>query len=429
MFHSPVLESRFRSWLYVGLWTLCIYLTIPIARAIQTLVVEHLDRSLFSWFVVLWVILCLVLVVCLLVRHGRSVGAVQYVWLALVAGAYLGGTWHLRTNPEEALHFVQYGMLGLLVYRALTHYVRDAAIYFSAAMICGMLGVLDEIIQWVTPRRFWDFRDVLLNFIGASLMQTAIALGIRPKLIRPGWPSAASLRLSTRLTASLLILLGLCASSTPQRWERLAEHFPALEYLANNHSMMADYGHRHMDPEIGVFVSYLSLRELRREDETRGREYAEILQKYRDPSRYKEFLDKYPAFAHPFVHEARVRLFRRDRYLKNARKHEPGSAAHVQQVAVAQREDLILRRYFVHTYHAASLDPDDESAEVMKRWHDPDASYVSPVGGQLFTRVREGQLWLIVVACVILLETAQKTYGRRWRTSCESAPPDLGGRE
>jgi hypothetical protein len=413
MFHAPAPERPATSWLYVALWTLSIYLTIPLARFLQTLVVENLDRAAFAWITVFWVVLCCGAALFVVLRYRRTTTMGQYFWLALVAAIYLGGTWELRTNPEEALHFVQYGMLSLLAYRALTHHVRDVTIYICAAVICGLLGTVDEIIQWVTPRRFWDFRDVLINFVGGALMQAGIALGIRPGLIGLQWPFAANLRLCVRLIAGFLLLLALCASSTPQRWQRLAVHVPPLECLARNHSMMADYGHRHTDPDIGVFVSPLSHRELRREDEAGAERHAALLHEYRDDALYQEFLEQFPAFSHPFLHEARVRQFRRDRHLAKARKHEPGSRRQVHHVTVATREDMILRRYFSQTYQAANLHPGQEDQQAMRQGHDPDAAYVSPVGGQLFTRVRLWQIWVLALVAVVVLEEGQRVYARR----------------
>jgi hypothetical protein len=413
MFHAPAHESPTISWLYLAIWTLSIYLTIPLARLLQAIVVDNMDRTVFAWITVFWVVICGAAALLLVLRHHRMATLGQYFWMAVVIAAYLGGTWQLRANPEEALHFVQYGVLGLLAYRVLTHHVRDVTIFFSAAVICGLLGTLDEIIQWVTPRRFFDFRDVLINFVGGALMQLGIALGIRPGLIRLQWPTDASLRLCARLTAGFLILLALCASSTPQLWQRLAVHVPPLEYLASNHSMMADYGHRHTDPDIGVFVSRFSKPELASEDRAGAERRGPLLHEYHDPARYQEFLELFPAFSHPFLHEARVRQFRRDRHLAKARKHEPGSRRQVHHVTVATREDMILRRYFSQTYQAANLHPGQKDQQAMHQWHDPDARYVSPVGGQLFTRVRLWQIWVLVLAAVVVLEGGQRVYARR----------------
>ena len=101
---------------------------------------------------------------------------------------FIGYTIRLSANPEEAVHFLEYGVLGLLIYRALTHRVKDVSIYFMALMIGAMVGMMDEAIQWVTPKRFWGLNDIWLNFFAVGLTQVAFAKGLRPSIIsgRPG---------------------------------------------------------------------------------------------------------------------------------------------------------------------------------------------------------------------------------------------------
>ena len=97
----------------------------------------------------------------------RFFGVSAGLWLLSVAAVSLGYTLELgEKSPEEALHFIQYGVLGVLVYRALAHRRHDTSIYIAAALICGILGIIDEVIQWLTPRRYWSLRDIWINFFG-----------------------------------------------------------------------------------------------------------------------------------------------------------------------------------------------------------------------------------------------------------------------
>ena len=68
-----------------------------------------------------------------------------------IATVFIVYTIQLRGNPEEAVHFVQYGVLGILVYRALTHRITDYGIYFVALLLTITVGILDEALQWLTP--------------------------------------------------------------------------------------------------------------------------------------------------------------------------------------------------------------------------------------------------------------------------------------
>ncbi len=76
-------------------------------------------------------------------------------------------------SPEEAVHYLQYGMLSLLLYRAFTHRVRDYSIYAAVIIAGTMVGMVDETVQWLTPGRHFGVRDIWLNFTAVALVQAA----------------------------------------------------------------------------------------------------------------------------------------------------------------------------------------------------------------------------------------------------------------
>ena len=68
-------------------------------------------------------------------------------WLISIATVFIIYTLQLRRNPEEAMHFVQYGVLSILIYRALSHRITDYGIYFVALLLTITVGILDEALQ------------------------------------------------------------------------------------------------------------------------------------------------------------------------------------------------------------------------------------------------------------------------------------------
>ena len=46
--------------------------------------------------------------------------------------------------------------------------------------------MIDEFIQWVIPKRYFDFRDIWLNSESALLMGCLVAFALRPGLA-PIW--------------------------------------------------------------------------------------------------------------------------------------------------------------------------------------------------------------------------------------------------
>ena len=126
-----------------------------------------------------------------------------------------------------------------LLYVALRHHVRDVTLYFSVAFIILFLGTVDEIIQWLVPERFWDFRDVWLNFLSGGLFQVALWKGFQPKNIVEKVTARSIQILSVAIAASLL-LLGLCFSFTPPRIGWITEKLPFLSLLKENENMMSE---------------------------------------------------------------------------------------------------------------------------------------------------------------------------------------------
>ena len=213
MFTGRPREPEWLSWLLVGLWALAIFATVPIGRAVQELVSERLGRPTFG----VLTLAALALVAAVTIHHlaRRRLPPASYLWLALVAAIVTGYTIHLWAEAEEALHFIQYGGLGVLAYRALCHRLRDAAIYPTAWMIGAIGGMLDEILQWLAPERFWSLRDIWLNFLATALALLAIHRGLRPTIIA-GPPRPTSLRVLRRtgvlwlavVAVSCLVMIG-----------------------------------------------------------------------------------------------------------------------------------------------------------------------------------------------------------------------------
>ena len=184
MLLSPPKGKASAAWVAVGFWTLLIFLTIPLARQIRDVVSAQWGRSLFTYLVLFAIAAAVAALIGQAIRQRLHLSARGLIWLALIAGAFLGYTLVLgKKSPEESVHFIQYGVLSVLVYRALIIKHRDISVYFSAAVICGIIGTVDEIIQWLVPDRHWDIRDIGINLFAAIMIQIAIAKGLRPAFI------------------------------------------------------------------------------------------------------------------------------------------------------------------------------------------------------------------------------------------------------
>lgn len=413
MFESPPRGRESVSWLLLAIWAAAIFAAIPLARRIQAVVSELWGRQSFGYLTVAVIVAGGAWAIRKLLRARRP--AASYLWLVAVGTVFFGYTYRLRTSPEEALHFVQYGVLGVLAYRALSHRVRDWTIYWTAAAIGCLVGILDELIQWVTPGRFWGLQDIWIDLLGAALVQVGIAKGLRPPIIS-GPATAIGVRRLYRTGTLLLLLLGITLLNTPRRIAWYADRIPALAFLKTNESVMLEYGHRFVDPETGPFRSRLSLEELKRTDRERGAEVAKILDRYGERARYREFLQTYTPVVDPFVHEARVHLFRRDRHLEWAGGAEGFLYEPPIHYAVAFRENRILEKYFPTTLRNSSHVLEPRLLALLERSALPDhrlpaREVESTVSRRLITWLSETQIVSVLLLAFLALWLFKRRYG------------------
>jgi predicted amidohydrolase YtcJ len=133
-------------------------------------------------------------------RYSLLAAALVFGAAVIVAGQFAAA---------EAFHFVEYGILALLFYRACAGFDDGARILVPLAA-CTTVGVLDEWFQWFIPIRTGEVRDVLLNIVTASC-GLLLAMALDPPR-RLSWPFAPRSRRATMAaTAGCAVLFGLFA--------------------------------------------------------------------------------------------------------------------------------------------------------------------------------------------------------------------------
>jgi VanZ family protein len=391
-------RSAYLAWLGVILCSLAIFSTVPIARSVQRYVSNRWGRQLFGYFVLIVLAIGCISLLYYLLFKLRIRSFSKYAWLILITCLYVYFTLQLWQKAEEAIHFLEYGLLSLFVFRALSFHIRDRSIYFTAALICLLIGTFDEIIQWMVPERFWDFRDVWLNGLSGGLFQLAIWKVIKPKIISEKM-SLRSLRKLSAVFAACLLLLGLCASNTPHRVGVYANLIPGLSFLQREE--MSEFGYKHKDPEIGQFYSRLSVKSLRKIDSRENKENSRILNRNRK-TEYRKFLQQYNPHSNPFLHELRVHLFRRDTYFQKA-KEEERERPKKESYFIAYKENVILQKYFTQTTKNSPYWWSEERVDSIKRNIDTHETYTSAVSAGLFTTFTEGTQWIVIFIVLLLL--------------------------
>ena len=271
----------------------------------------------------------------------------QLAWTAGclgVLGWLLSGSFHI---PIEALHILEYALLGLLAYRALALGGHGGASTAALAVLVGLTaGLADESIQWWHPARTGAFDDVWLDTRAAAI---GAVLGWQGVRFWPGRPVAWAW--VPGVGAVLLV------------------------WVVGFQQVTAGFGGRYTEEGL-TWNSRLSPEEVRRIDASaddgprqalvRGAAmpYDDFLRAYRDD---------------PFLYELRVHLFRRDVRLSRG------------DVAVACAEERLIQRLYPRTVAGTPFAWGPSQAARCAQV--PDEAYTSPVSGELITWIRPWQAW------------------------------------
>jgi hypothetical protein len=166
-----------RLWLWTLAVVVAIYSTLGLA---PTLARALGDSGLIEEAV----LLSMLLIVATIITQGlkaRPGGAEIGVALG-VAAVYLLLFLRMTAPPAERTHLMEYGVVAVFVYEALTERAnqgrRVPVPALLAALATSLLGVLDECIQAFLPSRVFDPIDILFNVLAAVMSVVAmVALG------------------------------------------------------------------------------------------------------------------------------------------------------------------------------------------------------------------------------------------------------------
>ncbi len=414
MLNQPPREAIWVSWLYVVLCVAAIFATVPFGRRITEYIDFFVDDSIFTIIVVGLFAVVAFRVVRFLMRQGETSPG-SYLWLggvAIVFGLY---AYSLRDNAVETLHFFEYGLLSFLIFRALCHRVHDYSLYPIALCLGFIVGAMDEAIQWLTPQRVWDMRDILLNSVAVGLMQIAIGMGIKPAIIKSGFGVNGVVWLCRTLALAVFIF-GVCLLNTPAVIDLYIDKVPGMSHVRGKSSQMAEYGYLLRDPEIGRFRSRFTIKALKEQDTAQSKRAAHILNQYPDVPLYPDFFEKYTVINDRFVHEAGVHLFRREKYLDRFIDYKgriSQSKRYKRAVLIAWRETRILEKYFPKTLAQSRYRILPTQWALLDAVHNAERHYESPVSKSLITIVTYRQMAWGIAGSVIMLLGGSLLYSHR----------------
>ncbi len=154
-----------RSWTPVFIWISLIYLSIPWARPITDFCKKSFPFLNFATVIavaffafILWLIFTRISLKRISSRLSLGMLIAAYAYMLTVIQI-----------PEEKIHFIEYSVLSFFIFRALQENRSALLCYCLALILTSLAGWIDEGIQYLTPGRYYDNRDVLFNAIGGML--------------------------------------------------------------------------------------------------------------------------------------------------------------------------------------------------------------------------------------------------------------------
>jgi len=209
-----------------------------------------------------------------------------------------------------------------------------------------------------------------------------------------------SIRALSSISGVCILVLGLCASNTPKAVAYYTNLIPRLSPLQQEEAM-SNYGYKIKDPEIGIFYSRFSPKELKDTDKQKGEEYARELNKS-VKMEYKQFLRKYNAITNPFLNELRSHVFCRNTNFNKAKKISDLKEKR-EYFLISYKENLILEKYFGNTVRRSAYAWGKDKITEVKRLIDRNKPYKSPARLNLITAFSQRTLWVAISVFISLI--------------------------
>jgi VanZ family protein len=279
---------------------------------------------------------------------------------AVVIGA-LYSFWMSSPDPQvaavERFHFVQYGLLTFLFYRAWRP-LNDAGVLVLPVLAAMLTATIEEWFQWFIPGRVGTVQDVFLNWVAVAC-GLLFSVGVDPPQHSVGRISSPSMR-HIRITAVVFVIM-------------FGMFFDSVHV-----------GHQVQDPRVGSFASIYSMEELT------------LLAKDRAA--------RWPA--NPPVDK--TRLAREDQFRTEGMQHVKArnEAWERGDVVSAWQENAILELYYAPVLDTGHRWPAEQREDAGRRFaasHGESNTFISAAYPYQVHAWSEWKHWSVVVALAMLI--------------------------
>ncbi len=162
------LSGGWGPWVVLAGYIVVLYAMIPVGFQVVSFIVHRLGYRNFKMGInVLGAVVAIAFMVYLVCRN-RADRPEVYLWLLGILLIYLYYFWTLEV-PVKRVHFLEYSLLAVLVYRALRRRLAPPALYPLVAVCVAAVGAGEETISVFLPKRFGAITDVIFDAAGGVL--------------------------------------------------------------------------------------------------------------------------------------------------------------------------------------------------------------------------------------------------------------------
>lgn len=165
----------------------CVYFLALLTTSFSGLIVpRHLDNNTVDTFLNLIINTVIGLIftsfLVYLIKRAKKTPISSYIWLMIFFIITVSLLFKVEITRER-LHFAGYGIISLVLYRALRHKIGTKMLYVWISVIIMVFAILDETLQgFVAMGSSFDLKDIGLDWLSGLLAQFLIAFVARPKL-------------------------------------------------------------------------------------------------------------------------------------------------------------------------------------------------------------------------------------------------------
>jgi len=146
-------------WIIIAIYIFLIYSTLPITRPILNFLYASLGQRFLSIIVNIIFVVITVFIIYFLRKKNKL--KISFLFLLIILFLI-----NKIERPEERIHFLEYGILGALIFKATGKGTKQN---IFAIILLFIIAVIDELIQYILPNRVGDIRDIVMNLTGGVI--------------------------------------------------------------------------------------------------------------------------------------------------------------------------------------------------------------------------------------------------------------------